>query len=772
MVHYLHLHARLQWQAQTNRPPFTRPTARHYLAVVILLILALLFSRSALYAAPLAQPAEEPALSIETAQLQVMNDPTFAVPIEFDDGGLDISSLAFRLSFPIEANCPFFDDITDANADGIPDSVTGLPAGFVTTIAYAVSDGVGTIDVSVSSQITPVVPLDNGGLMTIHFGADDCRTDDGTKPQVTFSFSDVSFGDTEGHAVDGSATDGTKTLRFNAKPTDIGLTPSAVNENLPKGSTVGTLSSTDVDLTEEPLVSESHTYSLVSGDGDTDNSSFVIDSATLKTNAVFDFEAKNSYSIRVRTTDSYGGTFEKQFTITINDVNEAPHSLTLSATSVNENENVGTVVGNITAQDQDANPTFTFALVSGVGATDNASFTIGGDDSDELRTNAIFNYEVKKTYNIRLRVTDNGDPGLTLEKIFTISINDVNDAPVASDDTIDPDEQVIWEAISIPVLANDTDEDGDTLSITTDSVSEPISGTATISGTSILYTPAGDFNGEITFTYTASDDHSSGSLTSNAATVSLTVVADDPRGDCNADGVVNAGDFTAIVLEMFDDDASNKWYEIYQEGFPGSPLGCDANADQEIKISDLVCTVLVAFGDDSCTTPGVMAAGTTAVATLAVGQELVGAPNGVVNVPIFLATNGNHIAAASFALSLDENALAFDPTDADGDGMPDAVTFHTPPGMVKMVNYNRAAGQLEVALSAVMLPMPTMADGPLATVTVRVAEQASADEIPLDLNQASLGNDQGRSVPVEVNGGSVKLSQLNLRFFLPLVRGH
>lgn len=41
-------------------------------------------------------------------------------------------------------------------------------------------------------------------------------------------------------------------------------------------------------------------------------------------NASFDFETKNSYSIRVQTDDGNGGTFEKQFTITINDLDEIP----------------------------------------------------------------------------------------------------------------------------------------------------------------------------------------------------------------------------------------------------------------------------------------------------------------------------------------------------------------------------------------------------------------------------------------------------------------
>ena len=77
---------------------------------------------------------------------------------------------------------------------------------------------------------------------------------------------------------------------------------------------IGTLSTTD------PDAGNSFTYSLVSGTGDTNNASFAIDGASLKANAVFNFEVKSSYTIRVRSTDQGGLTTEKPFTITVTDV--------------------------------------------------------------------------------------------------------------------------------------------------------------------------------------------------------------------------------------------------------------------------------------------------------------------------------------------------------------------------------------------------------------------------------------------------------------------
>ncbi len=178
------------------------------------------------------------------------------------------------------------------------------------------------------------------------------------------------------------------------------------------------MSATDVDA------GDTFTYTLVAGTGDTDNASFTIDGATLKTAGVFDFETKSSYSVRVRVTDAGGLTFEKVFTIGVTDVNEAPTALALSNTSVLENAASGTTVGTLAGTDADAGDTHTYTLVTGTGSTDNASFTITGTT---LSTAAVFNFEAKNSYAVRVRVTDAG--GLSFERAFTITVTDVNEAP-------------------------------------------------------------------------------------------------------------------------------------------------------------------------------------------------------------------------------------------------------------------------------------------------------------------------------------------------------
>jgi hypothetical protein len=210
----------------------------------------------------------------------------------------------------------------------------------------------------------------------------------------------------------------TPSVTPNYPPTDISLSNSSINENTATGTTIGTFSSTSLDP------GDTYTYTLVAGTGDTDNASFTISSSSLKNGFIPNYEVKTSYLIRVRSTDSIGQFTEKQFTITINNVNETPYALSLSNTSQAENTTANTTIGTFSTSDVDSGDTFTYSLVAGTGDTDNASFNISGAN---LRNTSVFNYEVKNSYSIRVRTTDAG--GLYYEGTFTITATNVNEAP-------------------------------------------------------------------------------------------------------------------------------------------------------------------------------------------------------------------------------------------------------------------------------------------------------------------------------------------------------
>ncbi|MDB5338829.1 MAG: cya 3, partial [Planctomycetaceae bacterium] len=201
-------------------------------------------------------------------------------------------------------------------------------------------------------------------------------------------------------------------------PTDIGLSTRSIAENQSSGDIVGSFSSTDPDN------GDTFTYSLVAGAGSANNNWFTISDGELRPVVAFDFEAKSTYSIRVRTTDHTGLTFEKPFTIAVTDTNDQPTDLLLSSTNIPENNLANALIGTLSATDQDPGSTFTFSLVSGPGNDDNGSFSIAGNS---LMIIPSANFETQPSYSIRLRVADQGT--LAFEKSFIIHVINKNEPP-------------------------------------------------------------------------------------------------------------------------------------------------------------------------------------------------------------------------------------------------------------------------------------------------------------------------------------------------------
>jgi len=106
----------------------------------------------------------------------------------------------------------------------------------------------------------------------------------------------------------------------NQAPTDITLSGSSVRENTPTGSPVlvGTLSTADSDP------GDTHTYELVSGAGADDNSLFLIagNELLVKAGVVLDYEIRDSYAIRVQSTDSEGASVQKELSIAVENLPE------------------------------------------------------------------------------------------------------------------------------------------------------------------------------------------------------------------------------------------------------------------------------------------------------------------------------------------------------------------------------------------------------------------------------------------------------------------
>ena len=150
-------------------------------------------------------------------------------------------------------------------------------------------------------------------------------------------------------------------------------------------------------------------------------------------------------------------------------------------------------------------------------ASANGSAAVDGETGQIAYTPAEnFNGEDSFTYEVT-------DGELTEAATVTVTVTPVNDLPEAVADETATNEDV---AVLVDVLANDTDLDGDTLRVA--SVSQPAGGTAAIDADTgqVRYTPDADFNGEDSFSYTATDD--AGGTATTTVAVSVAAVNDAP----------------------------------------------------------------------------------------------------------------------------------------------------------------------------------------------------------------------------------------------------
>ena len=109
-------------------------------------------------------------------------------------------------------------------------------------------------------------------------------------------------------------------------------------------------------------------------------------------------------------------------------VNDSPTDLnTTAALAFQENQPVGTVIGEFNATDPDANATLSYALIDGNGSIDNQLFTL--EQNGTLKTVVIFDYENNQSnYSIRVQVKD--EYNASLEKAFFVELQNINENPV------------------------------------------------------------------------------------------------------------------------------------------------------------------------------------------------------------------------------------------------------------------------------------------------------------------------------------------------------
>ena len=282
-----------------------------------------------------------------------------------------------------------------------------------------------------------------------------------------------------------------------------------------------------------------------------------------------------------------------------------------------------------------------------------------------------------------------------------------NDAPVAADDAASADEDA---AVTVDVLTNDTDANGDTLTVA--SLGSAANGTLVDNGNgTVTYTPDSDFTGTDSFTYTVSD----GNGGTDTATVNVDV---DPVNDAPvaADDAASADEDAAVIVDVLTNDT-----DIDGDALTVASLGSAANG------------TLVDNGNGTVTyTPNTDFTGTDSF-TYTVSDGNGGTDTATVNVDVvtpagqtFTLTDGVDAAPAFVGGEGDDTFKANQDTlnnsdDLDGGGVGE--------GDSDILNLSVQAGTGD------FFAAPTLAN--IETLEVNGPNLSSGQDITLDLSNAS-----------------------------------
>ncbi|WP_428745015.1 tandem-95 repeat protein [Vibrio parahaemolyticus] len=195
--------------------------------------------------------------------------------------------------------------------------------------------------------------------------------------------------------------------------------------------------------------------------------------------------------------------------------------------------------------------------------------------------------------------------GVSESTTVSVDVTPVNDAPVAKDDIATTQEDT---AVTIDVLPNDSDVDGDKLSIESASVPKE-QGTVEVVNGKLVFTPAENFNGDAEITYTVTD----GQLTDEAkVTVTVNPVNDAPTIKVDAvEGITEnavSTDTLVATLEVADTDTpedqltvslennSNGYFVLVGNDVKLTQVGVDAVNNDELNLKDLTISASVSDG--------------------------------------------------------------------------------------------------------------------------------------------------------------------------------
>ncbi len=244
-----------------------------------------------------------------------------------------------------------------------------------------------------------------------------------------------------------------------------------------------------------------------------------------------------SDTLTITSTDANSATDVDTVAITVSNVNDAPVNtvpgaqaatedtpLAISGVSVSDvDDNLSTV--QLAVTNGTVNVTLSGGATISAGANGSNTLTLSGSQADINATLASLSYQGTLNYtgSDTLTITSTDANSATDVDTVAITVSNVNDAPVAANDSYTTSEDIpITTTLGTGVLANDFDLDGDTLTVTTTPIVGVSNGTLVLNADgTFTYTPNSGWSGVDTFTYQVTDGNGGNAQ----ATVTLTVVS-------------------------------------------------------------------------------------------------------------------------------------------------------------------------------------------------------------------------------------------------------
>ncbi|MGB5596671.1 MAG: Ig-like domain-containing protein, partial [Crocosphaera sp.] len=268
---------------------------------------------------------------------------------------------------------------------------------------------------------------------------------------------------------------------------------------------------------------------------------------TFNNNGSFDYTPVNGFNgIDTFIYQISDGTSNDNTTVTINVSSQQDPPVAEDDTAQTDEDKPVTVDVLANDSDVDGDP----LTIKSIDTTETLGLvTDNGDGTFNYNPNGQFEFlGVGDTATDTLNYTLDDGNGGTDTATVTVTIDGVNDTPDGVNDTTETDEDA---PVTLDVLGNDSDVDGDRLTII--SVTQSNNGTVTINdGTTLTYIPNPNFNGSDTFTYTIDDGHGSTALA--AVTITINPINDSPVAE---DDTYTTNEDQTLSVELTETVLSN-----------------------------------------------------------------------------------------------------------------------------------------------------------------------------------------------------------------------